>query len=88
VEIKVGDALQTLKNHSDPIDFFFLDGWKDLYLPLFKMLEPYFHSRTLIYADNMDMNGTRNYADYILSNTKKFDNSVIEGGKAYLTRFR
>ena len=55
VEIKIGDALQTLQKLSEPVDFLFLDGWKDLYLPLFKMLEPLLHSDSIIYADNMDL---------------------------------
>ena len=58
--------METLKEHSLPIDFPLLDGWKDLYLPLFQMLEPQFHDNTLIYADNMDMAGTQYYGDYVL----------------------
>jgi len=65
VEVKIGDAMQTMKAHHTPIDFLFLDGWKDLYLPLFKMLEPCFYTGTIIYADNMDMTDTKAYADYL-----------------------
>lgn len=55
IEVRIGDALETLKHHQDPIDLLLLDGWKDLYLPLFRMLEPCFHPGTLIYVDNADM---------------------------------
>ena len=85
VEIRIGDAMQTLKGLSMPIDFLFLDGWKDLYLPLFQMLEPQFHSGTLIYADNMDMNGTQPYADYVWSKKEAYSTQIVHGGKAFLT---
>jgi len=84
VELRVGDAMETLKGYDAPIDFLFLDGWKDLYLPLFKMLESNFHAGTLIYADNMDMHGTKPYADYILDN-RKYTNEIVDGSKAFLT---
>lgn len=86
VQVKVGDAMETLKNYSEKIDFLFLDGWKDLYLPLFKMLEPQFDNNTLIYADNMDMNGTKDYANYILGKSQKYSTQSIHNGKAFLTK--
>ncbi len=86
VEIRTGDAMTTLKDFQTPIDFLFLDGWKDLYLPLFKMLENQFHADTLIYADNMDMAATRPYADYISENKSTYSTRLIHGGKAWLTK--
>jgi len=85
VEVRVGDAMATLKGESTPIDFLFLDGWKDLYLPLFKMLEPRFHPGTLIYADNMDMGGTQQYGSYITSKASIYDTTLLHQGKAYLS---
>ncbi len=85
VELRIGDAMQTLKEHASPIDFLFLDGWKDLYLPLFQLLEPLFHSGTLIYADNMDMAGTRPYADYVSDKKENYATKAVDGGKAFLT---
>ncbi|MEM6723462.1 MAG: class I SAM-dependent methyltransferase [Bacteroidota bacterium] len=86
VEIWTGDALQTLKGFSYPIDFLFLDGWKDLYLPLFQQLEDRFHLGTLIYADNMDMASTQAYARYVLSQSGRFSTHTVDGGKGYLTQ--
>ena len=85
VEVKIGNAIQTLKAYNGPIDFLFLDGWKDLYLPLFQMLEPLFHIDTMIYADNMDMEATRVYADYVLTNTDRYATQSIDNGKGFLT---
>jgi len=86
VEMRAGDAMQTLKGHTTPIDFLFLDGWKDLYLPLFQMLEPLFHSKTLIYADNMDMAGTKFYAEYVLGKSDVYKSEILHRGKGMLTR--
>lgn len=59
IEVRIGDALETLKNHDEPIDLLLLDGWKDMYLPVFQMLEPNFHAHTIIYVDNADMAETQ-----------------------------
>ncbi|WP_299889897.1 O-methyltransferase [uncultured Lacinutrix sp.] len=87
VEIRIGDAMETLKTLSKPIDFLFLDGWKNLYLPLFQLLEPLFNKGTLIYADNMDMSDTHNYASYLLSKKNEYNTQSIQNGKVYLSKF-
>ena len=74
--------MKTLNPYTNPIDFLFFDGWKELYLPLFQMLEPYFHNGTLIYADNMDMAGTEYYGDYVLSIKESYASKLLEGGKS------
>lgn len=74
IEVKVGDALKTLNNHQESIDLLLLDGWKDLYLPMFKMLEPNFHSKTIIYVDNADMLDTQAF----LRTVRKKDNYELE----------
>ncbi|MEM6318062.1 MAG: class I SAM-dependent methyltransferase [Bacteroidota bacterium] len=86
VDVRIGDAMKTLKEEVTPIDFLFLDGWKNLYLPLFQMLAPRFHESTLIYADNMDMAGTAPYADYILKNNMKYASKFVHQGKGVLTQ--
>lgn len=69
IELRVGDAMKTLENHSEPIDLLLLDGWKNLYLPLFRMLEPNFHTNTIIYVDNADMNDCRIFLNLIKQNS-------------------
>ena len=88
VEVRIGNAMETLRGYSESIDFLFLDGWKDLYLPLFQMLEPCFHKDTLIYADNMDMPGTKEYANYILEKKDVYDTQTIDNGKAFLSKLQ
>lgn len=70
IELRVGDAMETLKNYNESIDLLLLDGWKDLYLPLFRMLEPNFHSKTVIYVDNADMAESRSFLNTVRQNSK------------------
>lgn len=82
IELRIGDALKTLANHNEPIDLLLLDGWKNLYLPLFQMLEPNFHDNTVIYVDNADMAEIRSFLKTVSQNPKyqlqyKFHGRVV-----------
>lgn len=68
IDLRVGDAMETLKNYKSPIDLLLLDGWKDLYLPLFRMLEPNFHKDSIIYVDNANMSDTQEFLKVIKDN--------------------
>src|SRR5713226_2123377 len=39
-EIRAGDAMETLGSIDEPIDILFLDGWKNLYVPILELLLP------------------------------------------------
>ena len=52
VEIRQGDAFQTLVAVFG-IDFLLLDGWKPLYLPLLRQLEPALSPGCLVIADDV-----------------------------------
>jgi len=52
-EVREGDALDTLKDLEGPIDLLLLDGWKDLYLPVLKMLLPNLKPGAVVFADNI-----------------------------------
>ncbi|WP_282031027.1 O-methyltransferase [Winogradskyella eximia] len=83
IEVRVGDAMETLKSHDEPIDLLLLDGWKDLYLPLFQMLESNFHSNTFIYVDNAEMSEVKTFLNVIRQNSKYQLQSQF-GGKVVL----
>lgn len=53
-KILQGDALQTLWAVEGPIDLAFLDGPKDMYLAVLKMLEPKLRQGAVIISDNID----------------------------------
>jgi predicted O-methyltransferase YrrM len=51
VDIRVGDALATLKELPGSVDFLFLDGWNDLYLPVLQLVSPHLAPAALVVAD-------------------------------------
>jgi predicted O-methyltransferase YrrM len=65
ITILEGDALGTLATLDGTVDFVLLDGWKELYLPVIKLLEPRLMPGTLIVADNTSMDDTKPYLDYV-----------------------
>jgi predicted O-methyltransferase YrrM len=53
VDIREGDAMKTLATLEHEIDFLLLDGWKDIYLPMIKMLSPKMRAGAVVLADNI-----------------------------------
>ena len=53
VDILEGDAMKTLASLEGSIDFLLLDGWKDIYLPMIKMLSPKMRAGAVVLADNI-----------------------------------
>jgi predicted O-methyltransferase YrrM len=65
ITILEGDALTTLESLDGPVDFVLLDGWKDLYLPVIKLLEPRLSTGALVVADNTNAEDTQPYLDRV-----------------------
>ncbi len=67
VEMRQGDALETLKSLDTTIDLLFLDGWKKLYLPLLQLLEPRLRPGSAIVGDDTQLfpDEMRPYLDYV-----------------------
>lgn len=55
VDVRLGDAMQTLQHLPESIDMVLLDGWKDLYLPVLHLLEPRLRCGGVVLADNVKM---------------------------------
>ena len=51
VEVRSGDARQTLADIDQPVDLLFLDGANDLYLPILELLRPRLAPTAVIAAD-------------------------------------
>jgi predicted O-methyltransferase YrrM len=65
VEIRVGDALETLKDGIDEdVDLVLLDGAFSLYLPVLKLLEPHLRDGALVVGENA-FEQTPGYLDYV-----------------------
>jgi len=87
--LREGDALVTLKDAPDGIDFLLLDGWNDLYLPLLQLLEPKFKPGTLIYTDNASFKSAQPFLKYLQNNPKKYATKRLQDDKggSELTEF-
>jgi predicted O-methyltransferase YrrM len=64
VEIRVGDARETLADVGGEIDLVLLDGAFSLYLPVLKLLEPHLKTGTPILAENAFDHGNE-YLAYV-----------------------
>ena len=51
--VLTGDARETLAGPGPAIDLLFLDGAKELYLPILQLLQPRLHRGSVIVADNI-----------------------------------
>ena len=65
IEVLEGDALETLATLDGSVGFVLLDGWKEFYLPVIRLLEPRLTSGAVVVADNTDMADTQPYLDYV-----------------------
>jgi predicted O-methyltransferase YrrM len=64
VTVLEGDARETLAGLPGPVGFVLLDGWKDLYLPVLRLLEPGLPPGALVVADDTISMADR-MADYL-----------------------
>jgi predicted O-methyltransferase YrrM len=64
VTILEGDALETLAGLTGPVEFVLLDGWKNLYLPVLRLLEPRLTPGALVVADDT-VSMAAQMADYL-----------------------
>jgi len=64
VTILEGDARQTLADLPGPVGFVLLDGWKNLYLPVLRLLEPRLAPGALVVADDT-VSMAAEMADYL-----------------------
>jgi predicted O-methyltransferase YrrM len=67
VDIRHGDALETLRDLEGPVDLVFLDGWKRLYLPVLQLLEPKLRPGATVVADDLALfpEPLKTYLDYV-----------------------
>jgi predicted O-methyltransferase YrrM len=65
VTILLGDARQTLADLPLEVDFLLLDGWKDLCLPVLRLLEDRLAPGALVIADDTTLPSMSGYLDYV-----------------------
>ena len=74
IDLRVGDAFDTLADLSDGIGLLFLDGWKGLYLPLLRALEPRLVAGAIVVADDTLLlpDLCADYVDYVRGVTDRY----------------
>ena len=82
VDIREGDAMKTLSTIDEPIDLLLLDGWKDIYLPMVKMLTPKLRAGAAVIADNVFTFKTalRPYVAHMQNRENGFDSVTLPLG--------
>jgi len=65
VTVLEGDARQTLTTIEGSADFVLLDGWKDLCLPVLRLLEPRIAPGTIVVADDVNLTSLQPYLHYV-----------------------
>lgn len=76
ITVLEGDARETLASVEGPVDLVLLDGWKDLCLPVLRLLEPKLRPGTLVVADDVDQGegALRPYLDYVRDPANGYQN--------------
>jgi predicted O-methyltransferase YrrM len=79
IELRAGDAFETLAELDEPISMLFLDGWKGLYLPLLRLLEDRLVNGGIVIADDTELlpELCADYLDYIRGNTSSYVSSLL-----------
>ncbi|MEV6417582.1 class I SAM-dependent methyltransferase [Kribbella sp. NPDC051718] len=72
VKILPGDALTTLADIPGPIGLLLLDGWKDLCLPVLRLLEDRLAPGALVVADDSSFPSMSDYLTYIRNPTNGY----------------
>ena len=65
MDIREGDALETLAGLTGPVELVLFDGWKNLCLPELRLLEPVLAPGALIAADDITHDTMAGYLAYI-----------------------
>jgi predicted O-methyltransferase YrrM len=79
-----GDALRTLPSIGGPIDLLFLDGWKNLYIPVLDIVEPKLRPGALLLADNINFAEVKPYLERVRSGSGNVS-TTLDGGKMECT---
>nr|WP_277924200.1 class I SAM-dependent methyltransferase [Sphingomonas hankookensis] len=62
VDLRCGDALETLRDGGRPVDLALIDGAWSLYLPILKLIEPRLRAGSVVLAENAF---AQDYLDYV-----------------------
>ena len=78
-DIRLGDALRTLRDVPEPLDLVLIDGWKDLSLPVLGLLKPRLRPGAVVLTDNIFTfkKALRPYVDHMPSGEHGFESTTL-----------
>ena len=81
--MRLGDALETLRELPAAVDLVLLDGWKDLYVPVLDLVRPRLRRGALVIADNIFTfrKELRPYVEAMQSGERGFDSTTLSIGQ-------
>lgn len=84
IELREGNALETLQDIASGIDFVLLDGWPNLVYPVFKLLEPKLALRAAVAVDDVEgyTPAMQDYLDYVRNPAKGYVSATLKPHKA------
>lgn len=77
VELRIGDARETLSDSPRDIDMVFLDGAKELYIDVLKLLEPHLRAGGIVASDNTDHDGLEPFLSHVRHPSNGYISSAI-----------
>lgn len=79
VDVRLGDARETLREIPEPVDMALLDGWKELYLPVLERVKPRLRSGAVVLGDNIFTfrKSLRPYVEYMQSGANGFESTTL-----------
>jgi predicted O-methyltransferase YrrM len=83
VDVRLGDALETLRELPASVDMLLLDGWKDLYIPVLDVVLPRLRKGAVVIADNIFTfrKELRPYVEAMQSGRRGFDSTTLSIGQ-------
>lgn len=84
IELREGDALETLQDIAGGIDFVLLDGWPNLVCSVFKLLEPKLAPRAAVAVDDVEgyAPAMQDYLDYVRNPANGYVSATLKPYKA------
>jgi predicted O-methyltransferase YrrM len=80
VEIRTGDALETLKNLDRPVDMLLMDGWAHLALDILKLVDPFMNKGSIILSDNVGTfkNDLKPYVEFLQNPANGYRSTTLD----------
>ena len=92
VDIRQGDALETLKTFNQTIDLVLIDGWTHLALDVLKFLDPLIRPDGIVISDNVNTfkDSLKSYIDFLQNPTNGYRSSTLnlKGGTEFSVKVR